>query len=98
MAESTLRCSPFSHDRFLSMKLLPTARMMSATSMGGVAVEVFIEWPLPEPLNGVGKGEKLVNHSPRMEVRLQDYATSVWSESPQNTATVHRGGIVRNVA
>jgi hypothetical protein len=34
-AESTFKCSPVSHGRCFSMKLLPAARMMSATSKGG---------------------------------------------------------------
>ena len=35
MAKSTRRCSQVSQDRFFSMKLLPCARMISATSKGG---------------------------------------------------------------
>ena len=36
MADNTFRCSLFNQDRLLSMKLLPAARMISATSMGGL--------------------------------------------------------------
>ena len=35
MARSTLRCCQVSQDRFFSMKLLPCARMISATSRVG---------------------------------------------------------------
>src|ERR1700720_2071413 len=35
MADNTFRCSLFNQDRLWSMKLLPTARMISATSKGG---------------------------------------------------------------